>query len=134
MERREMIAEITRRFDIKLDENDPAFVLVELNRLAMNEAGHHVLDQLERIPELVDEALKQSWSALPTANFHVEHEFSVPKDFAKEVVAAVRKTLANSLESMLNEKGAFERDKAIFEEEKRRFDQLSLWDRIFFRG
>ena len=49
LEKSQLIAAIAARLKIRLDENDPAFVLVELNRLVLDET---VRDALQRLREL----------------------------------------------------------------------------------
>jgi hypothetical protein len=67
MNQRQMIAAVTEKLNIKLDENDPAFVLVELNRLALDEAGQHIIDQLEGIPARINDAVDLSLSSMLAA-------------------------------------------------------------------
>jgi hypothetical protein len=47
VDKRKMIGAIAERLGIRLDENDPAFVLVELNRLALEEAGRDAATALQ---------------------------------------------------------------------------------------
>ena len=49
LEKSRLIAAIAARLKIRLDENDPAFVLVELNRLVLDQT---VRDALRRVREL----------------------------------------------------------------------------------
>lgn len=43
MDKQKLIAEIVHRFDIKLDHDDPAFILVELNRLVLEDSAQKVI-------------------------------------------------------------------------------------------
>lgn len=47
MDKGKMIAAVVERLKIRLDEDDPAFVLVELNRLALEETVAQLLDQFD---------------------------------------------------------------------------------------
>jgi hypothetical protein len=38
MDKQKLIAEIVQRFDVKLDHDDPAFILVKLNRLVLEDS------------------------------------------------------------------------------------------------
>ena len=52
MDRARMVALVTERLKVRLDEDDPAFVLVELNRLALEETASIVVD---RFVDLLDQ-------------------------------------------------------------------------------
>ncbi|MCX8016898.1 MAG: hypothetical protein N2690_03185 [Rhodocyclaceae bacterium] len=56
MDKGKMIAAIVERMKVRLDEDDPAFVLVELNRLALEATAKAVVDQLEPIPGKIEKA------------------------------------------------------------------------------
>ena len=172
MNQRQLIAAVTEKLNIKLDENDPAFVLVELNRLALDEAGQHIIDQLEGIPNRIRDAVDQSLSSMLVDIKAIDEqqkkllEFcqSLPDrlkseegsfpcltdavDGASESFCAKSNSVnddANTamgerlasfeteLLKLYQEKEALESMKDRFESEKRNFDQLSLWDRIFFK-
>lgn len=49
MDKSEMIGEIARRMNIRLDLDDPAFILVELNRLMLESAGKDLEQSLQGI-------------------------------------------------------------------------------------
>lgn len=172
MNRRQMIAAVTEKLNIKLDENDPAFVLVELNRLALDEAGRHIIDQLEGIPDRIREAVDQSLSfmledikaideqqktlmkfyqSLPD-RLNSEQEASPSStdaaDGASEESSAKTSPEIDDASTAMRERLAwfeaeslkvYQEKEALksmidrFESEKRNFDQLSLWDRIFFK-
>lgn len=51
MDRRQLIAAIVERVGVKLDHNDPAFILVELNHLALEESAKKVADQIGQAAE-----------------------------------------------------------------------------------
>lgn len=51
MDRRQLIAAIVERTGIKLDHDDPAFILVELNRLTLEESAKKVADQIGQAAE-----------------------------------------------------------------------------------
>ena len=46
MDRRKLIATIVERVGVKLDHDDPAFILVELNHLALEDSAKKVADQI----------------------------------------------------------------------------------------
>lgn len=46
MDKQKLIAEIVQRFDVKLDHDDPAFILVELNRLVLEDSAQKVITQI----------------------------------------------------------------------------------------
>ena|SRR6266403_5422235 len=56
MDRAEMCGEVLRRMGIKVGEDDPAFLLVELNRLALEEAVAVVVERLAPLPNNIVEA------------------------------------------------------------------------------
>ena len=49
MNKAKMVATIVERFEVRLDQDDPAFVLVELNKLALEETAQALVDQIEPI-------------------------------------------------------------------------------------
>ena len=58
MDRKKIIAELVERLDVKIDEDDPAFVLVELNALVFQELIEPLLDRLDglaKLPSSLDE-------------------------------------------------------------------------------
>src|SRR5882757_6748179 len=56
MDRAELCGEILRRMGVKVGEDDPAFLLVELNRLALEEAVSVVVERLARLPGTIEKA------------------------------------------------------------------------------
>jgi len=51
MDRRAMIGHIAAKFDIKMDENDPAFIMVEMNRMALESAGEELESRMAHLNE-----------------------------------------------------------------------------------
>jgi hypothetical protein len=57
MDRAEMCGEILHRMGLKVGEDDQAFLLVELNRLALeihaytNDSARHILDVMEKVAQ-----------------------------------------------------------------------------------
>ena len=54
-----MVALVAERLKVRIDEDDPAFVLVELNRLALEETARAVVDQLQALPDRIDDAARR---------------------------------------------------------------------------
>ena len=59
MDKGKMIAAIVERLKVRLDEDDPAFVLVELNRLALEQTARTVVEQLEPLTGQIEGAAKK---------------------------------------------------------------------------
>ena len=51
MDRRKLVAKIVEKSGVKLDADDPAFLLVELNHLAFEEMGSSIADQVSAAAE-----------------------------------------------------------------------------------
>jgi hypothetical protein len=51
-----MCGEVLRRMGVKVGEDDPAFLLVELNRLALEEAVSIVAERLAPLPGTIEQA------------------------------------------------------------------------------
>ena len=56
MDRAEMCAEVLRRMGAKVGEDDPAFLLVEMNRLELEEAVSVVVERLALLPNTIEKA------------------------------------------------------------------------------
>ena len=56
MDRAEMCAEVLRRMGVKVGEDDPAFLLVEMNRLELEEAVSAVVERLAPLPSTIEKA------------------------------------------------------------------------------
>src|SRR3984893_14523104 len=56
MNRAELCGEILRRMGLKVGEDDPAFLLVELNQLALEEAVSAVVERLAPLPGTIEKA------------------------------------------------------------------------------
>src|ERR1700720_3691078 len=56
MDRAEMCGEVLRRMGVKGGEDDPAFLLVELNQLALEEAVSAVVERLAPLPRTIEQA------------------------------------------------------------------------------
>jgi hypothetical protein len=56
MDRAKVCAEVLRRMGVKVGENDPAFLLVEMNRLELEEAVSAVVERLAPLPGSIEKA------------------------------------------------------------------------------
>lgn len=56
MNKAKIIAAIVEKFNIKLDKDDPAFVLVEMNKLALKETVTEVVGQFDDLLSRLDAA------------------------------------------------------------------------------
>jgi len=65
-----MVAAIVERLKVRLDEDDPAFVLVELNKLALEETAQALVDQLEPIPTRIEQAAQALLAQVETKATH----------------------------------------------------------------
>jgi len=65
-----MIAAIVERLKVRLDEDDPAFVLVELNKLALEEAAKALVAQLAPISDEIDAAARKLLAQVETKATH----------------------------------------------------------------
>jgi hypothetical protein len=54
MDKQKLIAEIVQRFDVKLDHDDPAFILVELNRLVLEDSAQKIANQITQAADKLD--------------------------------------------------------------------------------
>ncbi len=53
-----MIAAVIERLKVRLDEDDPAFILVELNKLALEETAKALVNELAPIPGKIEDAAR----------------------------------------------------------------------------
>jgi len=67
LDRTKMVAAIAARLKVRLDEDDPAFVLVELNRLALEEAAASLVDQLAPLGDRLEGAARLAAEQLITS-------------------------------------------------------------------
>ena len=90
MDRAEMCGEVLRRMGLKVGEDDPAFLLVELNRLALEEAVSAVVERLAPLPGAIEQAGVALAKGVATAAVRaVDEEFAVARNkIAKEADAA----------------------------------------------
>ena len=65
-----MVAAIVERLKVRLDEDDPAFVLVELNKLALEETAQALVDKLEPIPTRIEQAAQALLAQVETKATH----------------------------------------------------------------
>lgn len=70
MNKGQIIASIVERFKVRLDEDDPAFILVEMNRMALLETGKAIVSELEPIPAKINEAAQQLLSQVEEQTKH----------------------------------------------------------------
>jgi len=56
MDRAKVCAEVLRRMGVKVGEDDPAFLLVEMNRLELEEAVSAVVERLAPLPDIIEKA------------------------------------------------------------------------------
>ena len=54
-----MVASIVERLKVRIDEDDPAFVIVELNRLALEATATAIVEHLQPLPGRIDDAAKR---------------------------------------------------------------------------
>jgi hypothetical protein len=90
MDRAEMCGEVLRRMGIKVGEDDPAFLLVELNRLALEEAVSLVVQRLAPLPGTIEQAgLALAKGVANAAARVIDEEFAAARDkIAKEADTA----------------------------------------------
>jgi hypothetical protein len=63
IDKSQLIAAVATRLKVRLDENDPAFLLVELNRMILDQAVRDVLEESRRhISRIAREAPDPAWA------------------------------------------------------------------------
>lgn len=70
VDRGKMVAAIVERMKVRLDEDDPAFVLIELNKLALESTANAIVDQLEPIPAKIEAAARALLDEVETKATH----------------------------------------------------------------
>lgn len=100
MDRRAMIGHIAAKFNVKLDENDPAFLLVEMSQIALESAGQ----ELEtRLLDALDSRMKEFIPKIEEMN-HAADNLVESKliDLNNQVNSLVGVTIKNTIEQTLN--------------------------------
>lgn len=107
MDQGKLIGEIVQRFGVKLDKDDPAFLLVELNRLVLEQAGDDLAGKLGELPgqveaagqrmlaELATRVTKQIDGAEAEAAKRVKGEVDEARKVAAELIGDVAKANRN---------------------------------------
>ncbi len=102
-----MIAAIVERHKVRLDEDDPAFVLVELNRLALEDTAKALVGQLEPLPEKIEQAAKallaqvdskathRTAEAIAQATLRINEEVEKSRSTAARLIEDVAKANRN---------------------------------------
>ncbi|WP_131421460.1 hypothetical protein [Comamonas thiooxydans] len=70
MNKGQIISSIVERFKVRLDEDDPAFILVEMNRMALLDTCKAIVEELEPIPAKINEAAQQLLSQVEEQTKH----------------------------------------------------------------
>jgi hypothetical protein len=90
VEKRQIIAALYEKTGAKIDEDDPAFILIELNRLMLARAADDAADRLLLIAkEFSDTAIAQADSFISVANEALS-KFTVKTNELKQQIEAVR--------------------------------------------
>jgi 4-diphosphocytidyl-2C-methyl-D-erythritol kinase len=114
MDRADMCAEVLRRMGLKVGEDDPAFLLVELNRLALEEAVSIVVERLTPLPGSIEQAGVALAKGVASATQRVvDEEFAeARKKIAREADAA-RAAAARAISELTREQRQAHTDKWI---------------------
>jgi len=109
-----MCGEILRRMGLKVGEDDPAFLLVELNRLALEEAVSIVTDRLAPLPGTIEQA---GWALArivrDAAARAVDEEFVVARNKIAKEADAARAAAARAISEFAQEQRRVDTDKWI---------------------
>jgi hypothetical protein len=98
MDHDRMIAAIVKQYAVRLDRDDPTFLVVELNRLALEESIAPVLSSIDAMPRRVEKLGLIMAKTLVSA-FAAQHAAQLAKTraaVAEEVGATCRKEVAEA--------------------------------------
>jgi hypothetical protein len=98
MDHDRMIAAIVKKYAVRLDRDDPTFLVVELNRLALEESVAPVLSSIDAMPRRV-EKLGLVMAKILVSAFAAQHAAQLAKTraaVAEEVGATCRTEVAQS--------------------------------------
>src|SRR5437899_11086590 len=114
MDRAEMCAEVLRRMGLKVGEDDPAFLLVELNRLALEEAVSIVVERLTPLPGTIEQAgVALAKGVANAAARVVDEEFAAARNKIAKEADAARAAAARAMSELAQEEGQAYTDKWI---------------------
>ena len=114
MDRAQMCGEILRRMGQKVGEDDPAFLLVELNRLALEEAVSLVVDRLAPLPGTIEQAGVALAKGVANAAAHVtDEEFAAVRNKIAKEADAARAAAARAISQLVQEERQAHTDKWI---------------------
>ena len=98
MDRAELCGEILRRMNVKVGEDDPAFLLVELNRLVLEEAVSTVIERLAPLPRTIEQAgVILAKGVANAAARVVDEEFAAARDKIAKEADTARATAARAI-------------------------------------
>jgi hypothetical protein len=114
MDRAEMCGEILRRMGLKVAEDDPAFLLVELNRLALEEAASIVVERLAPLPGTIEQAgVALAKGVTSAAQRVVDEEFAAARNKIAKEADAARAAAARAISELVQEERQAHTDKWI---------------------
>jgi hypothetical protein len=114
MDRAEMCAEVLRRMGLKVGEDDPAFLLVELNRLALEEAVSIVVERLAPLPGAIEQAGVALAKGVASATQRVvDEEFAEARKKIATEADAARAAAARAICELVREQRQAHTDKWI---------------------
>ena len=114
MDRAEMCAEVLRRMAVKVGEDDPAFLLVELNRLALEEAVSVVVERLGPLPRTIEQAGWALARIVRDAAAHaVDEEFAAARNRIAKEADIARVAAARAISELAQEQRRVHTDKWI---------------------
>lgn len=96
--RAEIAAKILERLDIKIDKDDPAFLLVELNVIAFEDLIEPIaqkLKQSERLPDNINKSAAKIQSLVDQLNISKEL-------IVAEIAASSRTAIKNDIQEIIN--------------------------------
>jgi len=108
MDRSKLIAALVERLEVKIDQDDPAFVLVELNALVFEELVQPLLDRLDEVADSVSGLSKLSNlpKRLDEKSAALDEQITrlnASKEILiAEIAVSVKKKLANDIEAGVN--------------------------------
>ena len=109
-----MLAAIAAKYKIILDENDPAFILVDLNQIALKETTDNILlgysgllkDIESRADKVLDDIESAAWAASDLASQKAKAKIELELG---EVAKRVAESVCNAAESQMQSRAAFGR-------------------------
>ena len=114
MDRAQVCAEVLRRMGVKVGEDDPAFLLVELNRLALEEAVSIVVERLTPLPGTIEQAgVALAKGVANAAARVVDEEFAAARNKIAKEADAARAAAARAISELAQEERQAHTDKWI---------------------